>query len=52
MIKYYPAANQVNAWNLGQACTFVRAADYSVTYDQEMVESFRFLTETPTTDGD
>ena len=47
VVKYYPEGNKVIAWDLGQASTFVAALDYSVQHDQEMVESFRFLTETP-----
>jgi hypothetical protein len=47
VVKYYPAGNKVIAWDLGQAVTFAATLDYSVTHDQEMVESFRFLTGTP-----
>jgi hypothetical protein len=48
VVNYYPEGNKVIAWDLGQASTFVGALDYSVTYDQEVVESFWFLTEAPT----
>jgi hypothetical protein len=51
VVKYYPEGNRVIAWDPGQAYTFVGDLDYSVTYDQEMVESFYFLTETPAADA-
>jgi hypothetical protein len=51
VVKYYPEANKVVAWDLGQAPTFAADVAYSRIYDQEMVDSFRFLTETPTVDA-
>jgi hypothetical protein len=45
VVKYYPADNKVIAWNTGQAFTFPGDVDYSVTYDQEMVDSFAFITD-------
>jgi hypothetical protein len=45
VVKYYPEGDKVIAWDLGQAVTFAATLDYAVTHDQEMVESFRFLTE-------
>jgi hypothetical protein len=44
VVKYYPAANKVIAWDTGQAYTFAADVDYTTAYDQEMVDSFRFLT--------
>jgi hypothetical protein len=44
MVKYAPAANKVIAWNLGQAYTFLADESFMTGYDQEMVDSFRFLT--------
>jgi hypothetical protein len=35
----------VIAWNTGQAYTFSADVNNTVTYDQEMVDSFRFLTD-------
>jgi hypothetical protein len=43
MVKYAPAANKVIAWDLGQAYTFLADESLMTAYDQEMVESFRFL---------
>jgi hypothetical protein len=43
VVKYYPAGDKVIAWNLGQGPTFVADVAYPVTYDREMVDSFRFL---------
>jgi hypothetical protein len=48
VVKYYPVGNKVVAWNLGQAPRFVADTAYPVVYDQEMVNSFRFLTGVPT----
>ena len=45
VVKYYPEGNKVIAWDTGQAYTFSADVTNSVTYDQEMVDSFRFLTE-------
>jgi hypothetical protein len=44
VIKYYPAGDKVVAWNLGQGPTFAADEAYSVVYDLQMVDSFRFLT--------
>jgi hypothetical protein len=44
VLKYYPDGNKVISWHLGQAWTFVGDVEYSVFYDGEMVDSFRFLT--------
>lgn len=44
VVKYYPEGNQVIAWNTGQAYTFSADVSNSVNRDQEMVDSFRFLT--------
>ena len=52
VVKYYPEGDKVIAWDLGQAVTFAATLDYSVTHDQEMVESFRFLTGTPVAGDD
>lgn len=46
VVKYYPAGERVVAWDTGQATTFAADASYAVTYDQEMIDSFRFLNET------
>jgi hypothetical protein len=43
VVKYYPAGNRVIALNLDQGPTFAADTAYSMTYDQEMVDSFRFL---------
>jgi hypothetical protein len=48
VVMYYPEGSKLIAWDLGQAGTFIGALDFTVHYDREMVESFRFLTETPT----
>jgi len=44
VLKYYPDGNRVISWHLGQAFTFPGDVEYSVVYDGEMVDSFRFLT--------
>ena len=44
VVKYYPAGNKVAAWDTGQAYTFSADVNNEVTYDQEMIDSFRFLT--------
>jgi hypothetical protein len=46
VVKYFPEGNKVIAWDTGQASTFAADAGNSVVHDQEMVDSFRFLTET------
>jgi hypothetical protein len=46
IVKYYPAGDRVIAWDIGQAYTFVADVSYAVAYDQEMIDSFRFLTGT------
>jgi len=46
VVKYYPDGNKVIAWDTGQAYTFAADESFSVAYDQEMIDSFRFLTET------
>jgi hypothetical protein len=46
VIKYYPEGNKVIAWDTGQAYTFPADVTNSVTYDQDMVNSFRYLTGT------
>jgi hypothetical protein len=45
VIKYYPVGNTVIAWNTGQAYTFPADETNSVTHDQEMVDSFEFITD-------
>jgi hypothetical protein len=47
VVKYFPSGGRVIAWNTGQAYTFLSAVDRGGGYDFEMIESFRFLTETP-----
>ena len=47
MVEYAPAVNKVIAWDLGQAGTFLADESFMVAHDQEMVDSFRVLTETP-----
>jgi len=42
IVRYYPAEHKVVAWDLGQAITFAADSDWMNTYDQEMVDSFRF----------
>jgi hypothetical protein len=44
VLKYYPEGGRVISWHLGQAFTFPGDVEYSVIYDGEMVDSFRFLT--------
>jgi len=44
VVKYHPEGNKVIAWNTGQAYTFSADVTNSVNRDQEMVDSFRFLT--------
>jgi hypothetical protein len=45
VVKYYPKGGKVIAWDLGQGPTFAADVAYAAIYDQEMVDSFRFLTE-------
>jgi hypothetical protein len=45
VVKYFPAGNKVVAWDRGQSYSFPADVNYSVVYDQEMEDSFRFLTE-------
>jgi len=45
VVKYYPVGNKVIAWDTGQSVTFSADVSYSVTHDEEMIDSFRFLTE-------
>jgi len=45
IVKYYPEGNKVIAWNTGQAYTFVGDKEYTKIYDDEMRDSFRFITE-------
>jgi hypothetical protein len=45
MVRYAPEANKVIAWDLGQAYTFLADESFMTAHDQEMIESFRFLTE-------
>lgn len=44
VLKYYSDGNRVISWHLGQTFTFPGDVEYSVIYDGEMVDSFRFLT--------
>jgi hypothetical protein len=44
VLKYYPGGGKVISWHLGQAWTFAGDVDYTVIYDGEMADSFRFLT--------
>jgi hypothetical protein len=47
VLKYYPDGNKVVSWNPGQAYTFYKVlgvpGEEDVIYDDEMIESFRFL---------
>jgi hypothetical protein len=45
VVKYFPAGGKLVAWDRGQANYFPADVNYAVTYDQEMEDSFRFLTE-------
>jgi hypothetical protein len=45
VVKYYPEGNKVITWDLGQAYTFVGDTEYTKIYDDEMLDSFRFITE-------
>jgi len=45
VVKYYPGGNTVVAWDTGQAYTFSADKTNSVTHDQEMVDSFEFITD-------
>lgn len=47
MVKYAPEANKVIAWDLGQSYTFLADESFMTGYDQEMIESFRFLLSAP-----
>jgi hypothetical protein len=47
MVKYAPEANKVVAWNLGQAYTFLADERLMTAHDEQMVKSFRVLTEAP-----
>jgi len=46
VVKYYPEGNKVIAWDTGQSYHFSADVNNLVTYDQEMIDSFRFLTGT------
>jgi len=43
VMKYYPAKGKVVAWLVGQEANFWGDEYGDVTYDQQMVDSFRFL---------
>lgn len=44
VLKYFPAKNKAISWDLGQAYTFYKSqTGYDNAYDDEMVESFKFL---------
>ncbi|RJQ33607.1 hypothetical protein C4566_03370 [Candidatus Parcubacteria bacterium] len=43
VIKYYPIKGKVAAWHIGQEPNFWGDEYGDVTYDQQMVDSFRFL---------
>jgi hypothetical protein len=44
VLKYYPAANKVVQWDLGQAPRFYKIEGYPyAAFDQEMKDSFRFI---------
>ena len=45
VVKYYPEGNTVIAWDTGQAYTFPADKTNTVTHDQEMVDSFEFITD-------
>ncbi len=45
VVKYYPAGNKLIAWDTGQSFTFAADLSYQVTHDQEMIDSFVFLSE-------
>jgi len=52
VVKYFPAGSKVVAWDRGQSYHFPADVNYSVVYDQEMEDSFRFLTGTATETAD
>ena len=43
VIKYYPTKGKIAAWHIGQETNFWGDQYGDVTYDQAMVDSFRFL---------
>jgi hypothetical protein len=43
VVRYDTLGNQVAAWDLGQAYTFVADPEYQTVHDQAMVDSFQFL---------
>lgn len=43
VVKYDAIRQKVAAWDLGQAVTFAEDPGNLVTYDQQMVQSFRFI---------
>lgn len=42
-VNYDTLRGKVAVWDLGQAATFAANTDYTETYDQTMVDSFRFI---------
>jgi hypothetical protein len=46
VVKYFPAADKLIAWDRGQSYYFPADVDYSLTCDDEMTASFRFLSDT------
>jgi hypothetical protein len=50
VVKHFPAGYKVIAWDTGQAYTFPGDINYSVTHDQDMIDSFEFIADGPVTD--
>ena len=43
VLKYDRLRGKLAVWDMGQAYTFVGAVDYTIVYDDTMIESFRFI---------
>ena len=43
IMKYYPAKGKVAAWGIGSEANFWGDEKGDITYDQEMVDSFKFI---------
>ncbi|MBT4210077.1 MAG: hypothetical protein HOE19_04160 [Candidatus Komeilibacteria bacterium] len=43
VMKYYPVKNKVVAWLIGQEAVFWGNSAGTITYDEEMVKSFKFI---------
>ncbi len=50
-VKYFPAGGKIVAWDRGQSYYFPADVNYAVVHDQEMEDSFRFLTGAPAETG-